>query len=405
MGHSENDHRLFGPDMLGNPYPTYKTLRDEDPVQWNETVKAWVLTSHEAVAQVLKSHDSSADRVSAARGRYDDQYQPAFDVLSRIMVQVDDPVHRNLRDLVHSAFTRTAVFEYEQAVEALCHKLLAPGLARGEIEFMSEFAVPLPLMVISEIVGVPPEDREMIKEWCDAYTVLALNFYVHMTDAQLAECNDKVQEFCDYLRRRIAEAEAAPGPDLISSLAIAASKQHSLTMDEVVANCILLLNAGNETTSCLLGSGMRMLMEHPDQLALLRADPALIPNAIAEFLRIEPPVQFLGRIAASEMEVGGKKIAQGDMMLTVIGAANRDPDAFDEPDRLDVTRIHNRQLGFSIGPHLCAGIQLARFEAMVAFRYLLEHLASFEPAYETLDYMPNFNMRGLAALPMRIRGA
>lgn len=404
VGHSEADHRLFAADMLTNPYPIYETLRQKDPVQWNEVAKAWVVTSHKAASFVLKSRDFSSDRVSIARSRYPDHSQPAFDVLSRVMLQVDDPLHKQLRNLVHSAFTRTAVQDYEPRILELCSDLLAPALERGEMEFMADFAIPLPLLVISEIVGVPPEDRAKIKGWCDAYSYLILNFYVHIDDDRLTECTEKLNAFCAYLRARITAAEQNPQQDLVSSLALAARDDPALTMDQVVANCILLLNAGNETTACLLGTGMRLLMENPDQLAMLRADPTLIPNAIEEFLRMDSPVQFLGRVATTDIDLGGHKIAKGDMVLPVLAAANRDPDAYSAPNTLDVTRTHNRQLGFGTGPHLCAGIQLARFEARVAFQYLLENLASFELRPAELSYSPNFNMRCLSTLPIRVQG-
>lgn len=405
MAHSGLPDRLFASDMLPNPYPVYDTLRTQDPVQWNEGLNAWIVTSHKAVSFALKSRELSSDRVSKARWRYPKYAQPAFEVLSRVMLQVDDPVHKQLRHLVQSAFTRTAVEDYEASILSMCRDLLTPSIQRGELDFMAEFAVPLPLLVISEIVGIPPEDRVQIKDWCDAFSFIALNFYVHIEEDRLDSCTAKVLDFCAYLRDRIAESERAPRQNLVSSLAVAARDNHTLSLEDVVANCILLLNAGNETTSCLLGTGMRLLMENPDQLALLRADPTLIPNAIEEFLRMDSPVQFLGRVAAADIEIDGHKIAKGDMVLPVIGAANRDPEAFDAPGRLDVRRTHNHQLGFGTGPHMCGGIQLARFEARVAFEYLLETLSVFDVKTDTLNFSPNFNMRGLSTLPMRVRGA
>ncbi len=404
MGHHENGHRLFGADMLADPYPEYAALRTQAPVQWNALANAWILTSHEAVSQVLKSRSASADRVTGARLRFPTQYQPAFDVLSRIMIQVDEPQHRHLRDLVHSAFTRTAVQDYEPKIRALCEELLAPGLARGEMEFMSEFAIPLPILVISEIVGVPPEDRKQIKEWCDSYSFLILNFYLNITEEQLAECAVKLQEFCDYLKDKVAAVAKSPRDDLISSLTLAAEQDEMLSVEDVVANCILLLNAGNETTACLLGTGMRLMMAHPDQQALLRAQPDLIPNAVEEFLRFDAPVQLVGRVATEEVVLAGETIAEGDLMLTVLAAANRDPEAFDNPDVLDVARTHSHQLGFGTGTHMCAGIQLARFEAQLAFRFLLEKLAQFELLTDTLEYSPNFNLRALQSLPIKVKG-
>lgn len=404
MSDEEYTGPLFGPEMLEDPYSVYAELRAHDPVQWCDSVGGWVVTNHEQVAKVLKSRAFSSDRVTPKRRLYAAEYQPAFDVLSRIMLQTDDPVHKHLRNLVLGAFSRTAVHDYHDAILGRCEELLAPGIARGQIEFMSEFAQPLPLMVISDILGVPTEDRLKIKGWCDAFSYLALNFYVHVNEEKMAWCCNAIAEFCVYLQARIEAAGEAPGTDLLSSLALVARDDPSVTMDDVIANCILLLNAGNETTTCLLGSGMRLLMEHPDQLGLLRNDKGLIPGAVEEFLRMEAPVQYVGRVASETLEFGGKRIRKGDIVLAVMAAANRDPAVFEHPDRFDVRRVHNRQVSFGTGPHLCAGIQLARYEAQTACEYLLDRLDWFEPVPEPTLYSSNFNLRSLSSLKMRVRG-
>lgn len=183
---------------------------------------------------------------------------------------------------------------------------------------------------------------------------------------------------------------------------MAADEGHSLDLDELIANCVLLLNAGNETTTCLLANGLGLLLENPDQMELLRAEPERIPNAVEEILRLEGPVQFLGRIATEDVDVGGKTIKAGEMVLTVLGAANRDPDVFGQPDSFDIMRSPLHQLGFVTDPHLCAGIQLARLEAKIAFEALLENVSNIELATEKLVYGKNYNMRCLARLPIRV---
>jgi hypothetical protein len=394
--------RLFGPQMLENPFPVYHTLRQTDPVHWDSDVNAWIITRHSDVSAIMKDRRFSSDRVSLARGRYAEKYQAVFDLLSHVMLQTDDPEHKRLRNLVHGAFNRTAVENYEGKIRALCEMLLAPSIARREIEFVSEFAAPLPILVISEIVGIPAREREQIKIWCDAFSTVALNFYVHLSDEQLDYCSVQIAQFRAYLAGKVEAARRSPGPDLISSLVIAADKDGLLDMDELIANCILLLNAGNETTTCLLANGLSLLLERPDQLALLRADPARLPDAIEEFLRLEGPVQFLGRVATEDIRVGEKQVRAGDMVIPVLAAANRDPDLFDQPDSLNVARRHSHQLGFGTGPHLCAGIQLARFEARVAFEVVLESLGDLELATNELVHTKNFNMRCLDKLPIRL---
>ncbi|WP_419907490.1 cytochrome P450 [Hoeflea sp.] len=403
MAQSDGSSRLFGPDMLENPFPVYERLRETQPVYFDETLNGWILTRYADVSAVLKDRQFSSDRVTSARHRYSDKYQAVFDLLSRVMLQTDDPQHKRLRDLVHNAFTRTAVETYEDTIRSLCGSLLAPGIERGEMEFVSEFAAPLPILVISEIVGIPATERKQIKIWCDAFSTVALNFYTHLTDEQLDYCSVQIAEFTAYLKDKIAAARQSPGTDLISSLVLAADREHALDDEEILANCIFLLNAGNETTTCLLANGLGLLLPSPEQLARLRADPTLIPNAVEEFLRLQGPVQFIGRIATHDAVLGGQQIKAGDMVLPVLGAANRDPAKFEQPDQTDVTREHIHQLSFGTGPHLCAGVQLARFEAKLAFEVLLERAQTITLKTSDLVHTPNFNMRCLKALPISFR--
>ncbi|MEX3011198.1 cytochrome P450 [Hoeflea sp. TYP-13] len=403
MARNDDSINLFGPEMLEDPFPIYKRLRESDPVHWDSARNAWIVTRHRDVMAVMKNRSFSSDRVTSARMRYSEKHKAVFDLLSRIMLQTDDPTHKRLHDLVHSAFTRTAVEEYGDNIRSLCNTLLAPGLQKGEMEFVSEFAAPLPILIISEIVGIPSEEREQIKIWCDAYSTVALNFYVHLSEEQLDYCGAQIAEFSEYLAGKVEAARRAPGSDLISSLVLAADRDHSLDMDELIANCILLLNAGNETTTCLLANGLGLLLKNPDQMAALRADPSLIPDAVEEFLRLEGPIQFLGRVAVEDVSIGDRLIRAGEMVIPVLAAANRDPEIFDRPDTLDVRRGHIHQLGFGTGPHLCAGIQLARFEARIAFEILLERTSAIELTTDALSHTKNFNMRCLEKLPIRLR--
>ncbi|MDA4846346.1 cytochrome P450 [Hoeflea poritis] len=403
MAPGDGGRRLFGPGMLEDPFPVYARLRETEPVHFDKSVNAWILTRYADVSAVMKDRRFSSDRVTKARLRYSDKYEPVFDLLSRVMLQTDDPMHKRLRDLVHGAFTRTVVETYDGKIRALCDTLLAPGLERGEMEFVSEFAAPLPILVISEIVGIPAEEREQIKIWCDAFSTVALNFYTHLSDEQLDHCSVLIAEFTDYLKDKMAAARRKPGPDLISSLVVAADREHALDDGELIANCMFLLNAGNETTTCLLANGLGLLLGAPDQMAALRADPSLIPNAVEEFLRLQGPVQFIGRIATQDVTLGEQRVKEGEMVLPVLAAANRDPAVFERPDMLDVARDHIHQLSFGTGPHLCAGIQLARFEAKIAFERLFECTGHIELKGHGLEHTSNFNMRCLKELHVGIR--
>lgn len=397
-----NDVRLFGQQMLNDPYPAYQRLRETDPVYFDETLKAWIVTRYRDVERVFKDPGFSADRVAKARYRYDDKYQSVFDVLSQVMVQSDGAKHKRLRDLVHIAFTRTAVNAYRSSIRALADTLLESAVDRGEMDFMSDYAVPLPVLVISEIVGIPGKDRPQIKAWCDAYAAVAVNFFNHVTDEQLQLCLESVTAFRSYLEERIAQIKCSPGTDLLSSLVIAEQNERVLTLAELIGNTILVLTAGNETTTATLGNGIKLLLDHPEQFDLVRSNPALVSGLVEEALRLETPVQFLGRIALEDTEIGGKTIRPGDMVLVVIGAANRDPDLFDNPDRFDVTRQHNHHLSFATGAHLCAGVQLARLEARIGFEAVLDRAERFDLLPREFKRNPNFNMRCWSSLPMSV---
>lgn len=386
-----------------DPYETYRHQRETAPFVWDDSMNAWVAFKYDDISKVLKSKEFSAERVSRARYRYKPEFQPVFDIIARIMIQVDDPVHRHLRDATHAAFTRTAVAEYEADILERCEQLMKPGLERGEIEFMSEFSVPLPLLVIAKIVGVPKDDIQQIKEWCDAYSWIILKFYTHIDDADLELRAKQVMDFVQYLDEKVDAALASPGTDLLSSLALAARDQGILTREQVTANLMILLNAGNETTTCVLGNGVRLLLENPDQLQLLKDDPTLIPNAIEEIMRFETPVTMSGRIAEQDLELGGQSIHKEDLVLMLLASGNRDPDQFDAPDTFDVTRTRNHHLSFGTGTHLCAGIQLARFEAKVAFEFLLPYLDRFELLENDVVWAENLNLRGPKHMRLKIK--
>lgn len=388
-----------------DPYETYRQQRETAPLVWDASMNAWTAFKFADISKILKSKEFSAERVSRARDRYKPEFQPVFDIISRIMIQVDEPVHRHLRDATHAAFTRTAVAEYEADIVDRCEQLLNPGLEKGEIEFMSEFSVPLPLLVIARIVGVPTADIQQIKEWCDAYSWIILKFYTHIDDADLETRSKQVMDFVNYLDEKVEAALKAPGKDLLSSLALAARDQGILTRDQVTANLMILLNAGNETTTCVLGNGVRLLLEHPDQLQILKGDPDLIPNAIEEIMRFETPVTLSGRIARQDLEIGGQKIKKDDLVLMFLASGNRDPEEFDAPDTFDITRTRNHHLSFGTGTHLCAGIQLARFEAKVAFEFLLPYLDRFKLLEDEVVWADNLNLRGPKHMKLGITGS
>jgi cytochrome P450 len=393
--------QLFGAEMHEDPYPVYRRLRENSPVYWDEALQGWVLTRYDDVAWSLKS--LSSDRVSLARERF--QYagvDALWDILAVLMLQRDEPDHARLRALVQKAFSRTSVEQWTDSIERRIRLLLAPALQRGHMDFIWDFAVPLPILVISDLVGIAEADRERVKGWCDDFSIVALNFYANIETDQLKRGLDSVMEFRAYLQERVNELRRSPRQDLLSALVLAEHEGSRLTLDELLANTHLLLNAGNETTSNLLGNGLVALLAHPDQLQRLRDAPAAIADAVEECLRYDSPVQFQGRVATEDVDCAGTTIRRGQLVLTVLGAANRDPDHFRDPDRFDASRHPNYHLAFGHGRHHCVGAELARFEARIAFKILFTELETLELLPTDLRHRENFNMRCYQHLPIRV---
>ncbi len=396
---------LFGPEMRDDPYPVYRQLRETDPVHWEESLKAWVLTRYTDVAHVLNAPNFSSNRVSVARQRFPQkELEPLFDTLGQLMLQRDEPEHKQLRALVHDAFVRTAVDQWEHVVQERVDTLLDATTQKGRFDFIWEFAVPLPLLIIAEIVGIPQEDRNIVKSWCDDFSVVAANFYANISETQLFQGLKSTLEFREYLTGKVEDLRRSPRRDLLTSLVQAEVDGQRIGLDDLLANALLLLNAGNETTTNLLGNGLAGLLKHPDQLQRLRENPSLIPNAIEEFLRYDSPVQFLGRVALDDATIGDKTIRKGDLVLVLLGAANRDPEKFPDPDRLDVTRPTIHHVAFGHGKHFCVGAQLARLEARVAFRSLLSRWNVIELESSNLSRRDNFNLRCYRELPLKVTG-
>lgn len=397
---------IFSLDHIADPYPVLAAAREKHPVFWEEDLKAWVVLEHDLVAQAFKDARFSSDRVSKFRGKFSgEELTPLFNTLSHLMLQQDGPSHTRLRNLVHYAFKRTAVESYEKEIERLARDLLAPAVTSGSLEFVSEYGVPLPILVISEIVGIPAEDRAQVKAWCDDFSIVALNFYANISDEQLHAGAKAVAAFTDYLQGRVEELHRHPKEDILSALVHAEAEGDRLTLNELVANTLLLLNAGNETTTCLLSNGLLALIRNPEEMARLRHDPALIPNAVEELLRYDSPVQFIGRLAATDVDLGGETIREGETVLLALGAAGRDPKIVDAPDELRLGRHPIRHVSFGSGHHICAGLQLARMEGRIAFQILLETFSDISLSGDKVAYGKNANLRCPKTLPLSVTAA
>jgi len=401
-----NNVEIFGPAMQQNPYPFYHELRESNPVYWEKSLGAWIVTRYADVAWVLHDSRFSANRIEAATEQIKTpRYRPLLDVMSHKMSEKDEPDHMRLRSLINKAFAHVALERCEPLIRNRASDLLDTFRTVNGGEFMDQYAVPLPLLIILQLVGVPTQDTPKVKKWCDNFAFIALNYYTQLPKEKLETGLKSVQEFRDFLKQRIAELEAQPEDNLLSALIAAEHEGQKLSAEEMLANTFLLLTAGNETTTCLLGNGLAALLEHPDQMQHLRQNPELIPQAVEEFLRFDSPVQYLGRVAKEDLELHAQPIKKGDLVLPVIASANRDPEKFSDPDIMDIERTDNHHLAFGHGRHFCPGSHLARLEAVVSFETLFAkaHEIRLDSMRLTdLEYRENFALRCLKKLPLQI---
>ncbi len=381
------------PLLQRDPYPFYEQLRRSGPVVWAPSLERWLVTGHPEVVEVLRDERFSADR-RKWRG-FEPVVEPGREG-ARSMLVVDPPDHTRLRTLVQKAFTPRVVERLRPRIEALVKEALDEAEARGSMDLVADLAYPLPVTVIAELLGVPVEDRSAFRRWSDA--LVGALYPVALTDRRSAvlAARDALHA---YLERVVSERRAAPRDDLISRLVEAEEQGDRLSGPELLAMGVLLLVAGHETTVNLIGNGINALLAHPDQLARLRDEPELIEPAVEELLRYDSPVQLTGRVALEELELGGRRVEPGQMLMLLLGAANRDPRVFAEPERLDLGRDPNPHLAFGRGIHFCLGAPLARLEGQIAIRELVRRFPTLRLA-GTPERRPTVTLRGFASLPL-----
>jgi cytochrome P450 len=392
----------LGPEALSNPYPMYRALREEAPVSWNEMFESWIFTRFDDVDAILMNPRFSADR-SRAQTRFSEmirQQQQEFGPFAEAptMLTSDPPEHTRLRRLVSKAFTPRAVENLRPRIRQIVDELL-DGIVGDEFDLVEEIAYPLPVIVISEMLGVPPEDRADFKRWSD--DVVATLGGPFTTPEVQARGRKAIEELAEYLSGVIAERRTAPRDDLISGLIAAEDGGQVLSEVEIFSTTILLLIAGNETTTNLIGNAMYTLLQNPNQLQVLREDLSLMPAAVEEVLRYNGPVQATARVATTDIELAGVTVKQGQMAMAVLGAANHDPQKFPDPERFDVKRNPTDHLAFGDGIHFCLGAPLARAEAQITFEEILRRFPSIELAGDP-TWGGTFIIRGAKKLPLRV---
>jgi cytochrome P450 len=402
---AELDALLAAPDLIDDPYPTYKRLREEAPVFWSETFNGWVLTRYDDVVKTF---------MDAARFRNGGRFEPVFDALPADLhdefaamrhhfqhgvISADPPDHTRLRALIQKAFTPRAVDAMRDVAQRLVDARLDALSSSGGMDVLHDLANPLPVAVIAQMMGVPADDAGRLKQWSD--DTMRFQSAGRATPDVLRISKRALFEFRDYLRTLFAQRRAEPRDDLISALVHAEEQGDRLSEEELLATCVTLLVAGHETTTNLITNGLFALLNHPGQLAALRANPAMMAPAIEECLRYDTSLQRNRRIVADDFEFGGQLMRKGQFVMQVIGAANRDPEVFAEPDRFDITRSPNPHIAFGRGIHFCLGAPLARIEAPIAIHALIQRFPNLRLATDRPEWRREYGaLRSLRALPV-----
>lgn len=390
-------YRPLSPRFVADPYPLYRQLRDRDPIHRSIFADQVVVSRYADIDRILRDHRNFGNdfsKVTSSEGSIATRKK-----LTPSMLAQDPPDHTRLRALVNRAFTPRQVARMEDYIRATAHTLLDKIGDAREFDLMKAFAVPLPTIVIARMIGVPERDLERFKVWSDD---LARALEPFLSPEEEEKVYRAARQFAEYFTAIIEQRRREPRDDLVSRLVEAEDAGDKLTAKETRVMLRLLLTAGNETTTNLIGNGVRALLQHPDQLALLRDRPELVPSAVEELLRYDPPVQLDMRVALRDMELGGLAVSEGTMITLLIGSANHDPERFTEPDRLDITRSGQANISFGRGIHHCLGAPLARLEGRIALEVLLERFPRLAFGTRPPKYRPSIVLRGLEHLDVRV---
>jgi pimeloyl-[acyl-carrier protein] synthase len=397
-------YHLLDPEVLANPYPLFRRLRTEDPVHWDAFLHTWVVTRYADVLEVL--HTFSAERTHTPEKLNSmglAQMGPIAQLMVKQMLFMDPPAHTRLRSLASQAFSPARVAVLRSHIREIVNRHLDAVQAKGQMDIIRDLAEPLPGIVTAEMLGVPLGDRHQLKDWSADFAEMLGNFQHNPENAP--RMLRTVQDMTTYFRESIRRQKDQPQEGLVHSLMTAEVDGDRLTEEEVVANSIVTMVGGQETTTNLIGNGVLSLLRNPGEMKRLREDISLIPQAIEEMLRYESPSQHTGRLAPADVQLGGRAIHKGQAVMAVMAAANRDPQRFPDPDRFDIGRKDNRHLAFGYAAHFCFGAALARVEGQEALEGILLRLPDLELEPGRLIWRNNLGLRGLTALPVRFHAS
>ncbi len=389
---------LLDPASRQDPYPAYAALRERGPIEWSDRLGMWIATRYREVERIVTDAKAfSVERFASPDG--DGEAPSVASMLRHWTVYRDPPAHTRLRALMSHSFTPRRLEQLRTRIQTIVDELLDAAAERGSVDFIAAVAFPLPATVIAVMLGVPLDDLARIKEWS---TQIADFIGGSRSGADAEHARQGLGAACEYFRDLVGARRRVEGDDVLSALIRAEESGDTLSEDEVVANCVLLLFAGHETTTNLLGNGVYHLLRRPEQERILRERPDALPSAVEEFLRFDTPVAGTIRIVVDEVTIGDRTLRKGDAVAAMLAAANRDPRQFERPDDLDVLRTPNRHLSFGHAIHFCLGAGLARLEAQTAFASLLRRFPRVTLGEDTPRWKPQVFFRELARLPLEL---
>jgi cytochrome P450 len=400
----QNVDNWLAPSFFANPYETFSILREHDPVHWNNLFGFWIITRYDDVFAALQdarftSTFAPFDAMLAALTPEDLQALGSVAIyISMFMQGMDPPLHTRQRALAHKSFTPRTIERMRTRTQEIVDKQLNEVERQGSFDLMRDLAFPLPSTVIFELLGVPLEGRELVRS--SSETIATFVALVNPAPGQIQQMAVSLQDVADYLRPIIAARRERPQDDLLSLLVSTEEQGERLSEQEILIITTMLLFAGHETTTNLIGNGLIALLQHREQWQELKDDPALLNQAVEEMLRYDSSVHMVPRFLAEDVEFGGKHLHKGERVMLGLAASNRDPAHFSEPDRFDLHRAQERHLSFGYGRHFCLGAALARMEAQITIGSLLRRMPNLQLATDTFDWRPNIAMRGLKSLPL-----
>ena len=396
------DDDFLSEQNLRDPHPLFLKMRKERPIHWSSRYRAWIVTRHSDVLRGLRDPGLSSDRIGSLLDSAppESASRKALELLSDWMVFKDPPVHTRLRKLISKSFTSRAVSHIQGRIEEIVSELLDRCEERVRFDLVEDIAFPLPTMVIAELLGAPASDRARFRTWSDEISPVVFGSFDSV--ARRASAESAILNFADYFSNLVSRYEANPSDNLITALIDARDSRDALSHDEVIATCMLLLFAGHETTTNLIGNGAYHLLTHPEQLRRLRKDPSLAASAVEETLRFDGPSKIVVRLAAQRLEYGDAVFQPGQRVFLVQSSANRDEDVFLRPDEFDIGRSPNPHIGFGYGIHFCLGAPLARSEATAVYSNLFKRFPSLSLLDGEVPWEPVLLSRGVLSVPVAL---